>query len=187
MFISAFIISEDAVSQSNFINKESSYKFENTNLLNDSITNKVKKDTLKKKEVEFTMHKKPWKAAVLSAVLPGLGQFYNESYWKIPLIALVGGFLGYNIISNNSSYIDYRDLYIQSQTPGNTNGNQRYKELREKYRDQRDQSLLYFVLFDLITVADAFVDAHLYDFDVSDKIKLGFFQKGNFANLKISF
>lgn len=28
----------------------------------------------------------PAKAGLYSAVLPGLGQFYNKKYWKIPLV-----------------------------------------------------------------------------------------------------
>ncbi len=28
----------------------------------------------------------PAKAAFYSAILPGLGQYYNKSYWKIPLV-----------------------------------------------------------------------------------------------------
>ncbi|MGV3538742.1 MAG: DUF5683 domain-containing protein, partial [Rufibacter sp.] len=40
-------------------------------------------DTTRKKG--FQHWSKPAKAAFYSAVLPGLGQAYNKSYWKIPL------------------------------------------------------------------------------------------------------
>ena len=46
----------------------------------------------------------PRKAALLSAVLPGLGQIYNKKYWKVPII--YGGFaiLGYLVVWNNDHY-----------------------------------------------------------------------------------
>lgn len=135
-------------------------------LLNDSI---IKTDTNK---YNFKMTKSPSKALLYSAMLPGLGQFYNKSYWKIPVIWAVGGYFIYEIIKNNNSYIDYRNLYENSQTSANPNGDQRYKVLREFYRDQRDQFYLYAGLVYLINLFDAYVDAHLFDFDVSDKIQI---------------
>jgi hypothetical protein len=153
----------------------------------DTVIKKSTTDSLKKKFVKFEMKKSPWKAVVLSAILPGLGQAYNESYWKLPIIAVVGGSLGYYFFYNNSKYLDYRDLYANSQTPENPLGDDRYKRLRESYRDARDQNLLYFAMFYLVNLADAYVDAHLYDFNVSSKVNFGLFQKDRLAGLKIYF
>lgn len=155
--------------------------------MKDTLIKKSSGDTLKKKNVKFEMKKSPWKAVLLSAILPGLGQFYNESYWKLPIVAVVGGSLAYYFFNNNSKYLDYRDLYEKSQSPENPNGDERYKRLRESYRDARDQNLLYFMMFYLVNLADAYVDAHLYDFNVSDKMKVSMFQKGNIASFKIIF
>jgi hypothetical protein len=149
--------------------------------LQDSI---VKKDTVK---YNFKMTRSPMKAVLYSAILPGLGQFYNKSYWKIPIIGLAGGYFLYEIIKNNNTYIDYRDSYANSQTPGNPNGNQKFKLLRDFYRDQRDQFYLYAGLTYLINIVDAYVDAHLFDFDVSDKIQIGGLKSSNkILNLKIN-
>lgn len=156
-------------------------------ILKDTTVKNRPKDIEKKKNVKFEMKKSPWKAVLLSAVLPGLGQFYNESYWKLPIVAVVGGSLAYYFFHNNSLYLDYRDLYASSQTAENPYGDERYKRLRESYRDTRDQNLLYFMLFYLVNIADAYVDAHLYDFNVSSKIKLEVMKKNNFMNLKINF
>lgn len=150
-------------------------------LLNDSI---VKKDT---NQYNFKMTKSPTKALIYSAIIPGLGQMYNKSYWKIPIIWAVGGYFMYEIIKNNNSYIDYRNLYENSQTSANPNGDQRYKVLREFYRDQRDQFYLYAGLVYLINLFDAYVDAHLFDFDVSDNIQIeGFINSKSLMNLKIN-
>ncbi len=147
------------------------------------------KDTIYKKDTsyKFTMTRSPSKAMLYSALLPGAGQFYNESYWKIPIIWGVGGYFVYEIINNNNKYIDYRDLYANSQTEANPNGDLRYKNLREFYRDQRDQFYLYAGLVYLINLVDAYVDAHLFDFDVSDKIKIqGVKGSNSLMNLKIN-
>lgn len=172
-------------------------KFDVSYLKYDSLkTGEILKDTLikkipvvkeKQKNIKFEMKKSPWKAVLLSAVLPGLGQFYNESYWKLPIVAVVGGSLAYYFFHNNSLYLDYRDLYASSQTAENPYGDERYKRLRESYRDSRDQNLLYFMMFYLVNLADAYVDAHLYDFNVSSRIKLGMFQKNSLLNFKIDF
>lgn len=153
----------------------------------DTVIKKTSSDSLKKKNVKFVMTKSPWKAVVLSAILPGLGQFYNESYWKLPIIAAIGGSLGYYFFYNNSKFLDYRDLYANSLTPQNPFGDDRYKRLRESYRDARDQNLLYFAMFYLVNLADAYVDAHLYDFNVDKQINIGLFKKNSLVNLNIKF
>jgi hypothetical protein len=145
-------------------------------LMNDTI---VKKDTIKNDKYEYKMTRSPWKAVLFSAVLPGAGQFYNESYWKIPIIWGIGGYFIYEAIKNNNSYIDYRTLYENSITETNPNGDQRYKNLREFYRDQRDQFYVYAGLVYLVNLFDAYVDAHLFDFDVSDKIRIAGFKSSN--------
>jgi hypothetical protein len=62
------------------------------------------------------------------------------------------------------------------------------KSLRDFYRDQRDQFYLYAGLVYLINVVDAYVDAHLFDFDVSDKMKLGLSgNPGKLVNFNINF
>ena len=145
------------------------------------------KDTVKKKSTntKFVMRKSPLKAVLLSAALPGLGQYYNESYWKIPIVALVGGYFGYEIINQNNKFLDYRDQFIASQSPGNPNGNPQLLALRNSYKDQRDKFIFYFGIFYVINLVDSYVDAHLYDFDVSDKMKVGF--DPSRINLKINF
>lgn len=159
----------------------------NLNTFKDLDLLEASKDTVKKKssEVKFVMKKSPLKAVLLSAALPGLGQYYNESYWKIPIVALAGGYFGYEIIHQNNIFLDYKEQYIASQTPENPNGNQQILVTRNFYKDQRDKFIFYFGIFYVVNLVDAYVDAHLYDFDVSDKIKLGF--EPSKINLKINF
>ncbi len=141
-------------------------------------------DTIAKKSPQkFKMKKDPWKAVMFSALLPGAGQYYNKSYWKIPVILGLGTYFVYGIVDNNGNYNDYKSLYENSQTTSNPEGNLQYKTFRDFYRDQRDDFIIYSALLYLVNLVDAYVDAQLFDFDVSDlrrkpvpmlKVKLNF-------------
>ncbi|MBL8006746.1 MAG: hypothetical protein JNJ56_04395 [Ignavibacteria bacterium] len=133
------------------------------------------------------MKKDPWKAVLYSSLLPGAGQVYNKSYWKVPVIAGLGGYFIYGIVSNNNKYLDYKSEYQNSQTEQNPAGNPQLQYLREFYRDERDNFIVYSLILYLINIIDAYVDAQLYDFDVSDKVKFGFLQKEKLASFKFLF
>jgi hypothetical protein len=60
----------------------------------------------------------PRKATIYSAVLPGLGQVYNRKYWKVPLIYIGFGTIGYFITWNNDNYQLFKTGY-QHLTDGN--------------------------------------------------------------------
>ncbi|MCB0746731.1 MAG: hypothetical protein KDC90_04640 [Ignavibacteriae bacterium] len=113
----------------------------------------------------FVMQKSPMGAMLRSAVLPGWGQFYNESYWKIPIVWGISAWFAYNWIEQNDSYKYYQDLYNISLTE-TSNGNSDYKSLRDFYRDDRDLFGIYLGLTYFLNLIDAYVDAHLFDFDV---------------------
>ena len=88
--------------------------------------------------------KSPLGAVLRSAVLPGWGQFYNESYIKAGVaLALNGALIGV-IIHNN----------LKWQMEGDVS-----------FRDTRNTFLWIWGLTYLITLADAYVDANLYGFD----------------------
>lgn len=144
------------------------------------------KDPIIKK---FRMRKSPTTAVLLSAVLPGAGQFYNESYWKVPIIGGLVGYFGYEYFRNNNLYKDYRDDYAASQTEINPDGDINLKTLREFYRDQRDDFVWYFLIVYVINMVDAYVDAHLFDFDVRDEkfTKYGTRGKEYRLNFKLNF
>jgi len=124
-------------------------------------------NTVQTNDSVFVITKSPWGAVGRSAILPGLGQFYNESYWKIPIIWGVMGWFTYLYIENNDLYKKYGELYNES-LEDSQHGNSNYKEARDFYRNERDQWALFLGLTYFLNLVDAFVDAHLFDFSISE-------------------
>lgn len=123
--------------------------------------------------VPYTLKKSPTTAILYSCVLPGLGQYYVESYWKIPLFTGATGFLAYAIIANNGLFTDVEnDIARLEQANGITNASAiaLLKREREVYRDRRDLAWIGLGAVYVIAAIDAYTGAHLFDFDVSDKI-----------------
>ncbi|NTW49777.1 MAG: hypothetical protein HGB19_08650 [Chlorobiales bacterium] len=109
----------------------------------------------------------PWAVSLVSAALPGFGQVYNQSYWKLPILYGLMGWFGYNIVQQNNKYITYRDLYSQDQTGATSSSN---RSFREYYKKSRNEFIIFLALTYLGGIVDAYVDAHLYDFDVSEDL-----------------
>ena len=119
------------------------------------------------------------RAAILSAVVPGAGQIYNKSYWKVPV--LYGGFaaLIYFIDFNNKNYRTFKSAYLfrtdaDSTTidnyPGYTDDDLLVR--KDYYRRNRDFCYILAGVVYVLNIIDAYVDAHLKDFDVSDDLSL---------------
>ncbi len=133
-------------------------------------------DTINNSTNNFVMQKSPWGAVLRSAIIPGWGQIYNESYWKVPIVWGITGWLVYVWVDNNNLYKDNRTLFLKT-------GDDRYKRFRDFYRDQRDQFAIYIVLTYFLNLVDAYVDAHLFDFNVDEN----YFTGQKMYNLRINF
>ena len=130
--------------------------------------------------------KSPGLAMLFSAVVPGGGQFYNESYWKVPVVLGFGVYFASQWLHNNRLYKDYRDKYTQSLLE-NPSGDGRMLQLREFYKDQRDTFTWYFAILYFVNIADAYVDASLYEFDVSGDLSIKLMPAQNGLALRMSF
>ena len=124
----------------------------------------------------------PRKAAIYSAILPGLGQAYNKKYWKIPVIYAVAGALTYFVISNQRDYMTYRTAYrlrvdgdsaTIDQFANQYNESSLLNATQQTHRF-RDLSIFGVTLVYLLNIVDASVDAHLFTFDVSYDLSLKF-------------
>ena len=120
------------------------------------------------------------KAALMSAVLPGLGQAYNRSYWKIPVLYAGAATLVYFISENQKEYLSYKDAYLYRLDGDPATVDERYPNLtdadilvrKDYYRRNRDLSIILTGVLYALNIIDAYVDAHLKEFDISDDLSL---------------
>ena len=138
------------------------------------------------------------KAVLYSAFFPGLGQIYNRKYWKLPLV--YGGFIGcaYAISWNGNQYSGYKRAYIdfidgdpatkswedyrygayRREDPENWSADMKrnfvntLQSAKDFHRRNRDLSYIVTVGVYAIWIIDAYVDAQLFDFDISPDLSL---------------
>ncbi len=120
----------------------------------------------------------PYRSAVYSMALPGSGQVYNRRYWKVPLV--VGGFgaLVYSADYNKG----FRDRFNVAFGLASRNLEHEFRdridnpETLRRWRNRFDKNLqmtyIGFVAFYAFTTLDAYTDAHLKNFDISDDLSL---------------
>ena len=135
----------------------------------------------------------PKKATIMSAVLPGAGQIYNRKYWKLPIIYAGFGTLGYFIIANNNLYKEYKLAYKYKMDNDSTTidkyplySAEGLLQAKNYYRRNFEISCIFTGILYMLNVVDATVDAHLFDFDISNnlslKIQPALFNNRNFAS-----
>lgn len=133
---------------------------------------------IEKKEDRYKEHS-PLKATMLSVTLPGLGQAYNNRYWKIPIIYAGFGTIAYFWDMNNTEYQTFRRAWV-ARVDGNPNtvdefpfySTDQLQRATNFYR--RNLEITYILGFALyvLNILDATVDAHLLDFDVSEDLTM---------------
>jgi Family of unknown function (DUF5683) len=129
----------------------------------------------------------PKRAALLSLMLPGAGQYYNGQIWKIPVI--YAGFTTFGILISrfNGQYVEFLNAYTEAYKQPGTNPQLKKAVLASRnleldlnqlqrgtefYRRWRDYNYIFTALFWALNVVDANVTAHLKTFDISDSLTL---------------
>lgn len=136
----------------------------------------------------------PNKAVWLATLFPGAGQIYNRKYWKLPIY--YGGFVActYALTWNSRMYKDYSQAYLDIMDsdprtnsfmdflpPGYDASSEAiqnqlkntFKNKKDYYRKYRDLSIFAFVGVYLLSIIDAYVDAELSNFDISQDLSMG--------------
>lgn len=139
--------------------------------------------------------------AMLYGLIPGMGQIYNRKYWKVPIVygAFLG--CTYAITWNQMMYGDYSTAYkdyMHDSTSGKPSSewhtswqifvpansspeaeinntsfrDNTLKRRKDYYRRYRDLSIIISAGVYLISLLDAYVDAQLFDFDISPDLSM---------------
>ena len=148
------------------------------------------------------LNKKPdaIKAVWLGAIVPGAGQIYNRSYWKLPIV--YGAFMGcgYAISMMQNRYSGYKTAYLDlyndynagtvtedasksyiaalpagytlSRVGGASTWMNTLNSRHSTYRRYRDYSILATVIVYALSLIDAYVDAQLFDYDISPDLSI---------------
>lgn len=136
----------------------------------------------------------PMRVVWMGAIIPGYGQILNRSYWKLPIV--YGGFVGfaYAITLNSNRYETYKSAYrdisdgndktnsyldilppgytVESYPGGMSGLEGNLLRFYEQYRRNRDLSIILSVAYYGLTIVEAYVDAQLFDFDISTDISM---------------
>jgi len=102
--------------------------------------------------------KSPTGALLRSMVIPGWGQLYNGKPLKAVIYAGAQLSFIYAAHVQNDRYHHYRALEMD--------------DYADFYQNDRNRQLWWLFGITLLSMGDAFVDAHLYGFDISDDLSM---------------
>jgi len=146
---------------------------------------------------QYTTHS-PRLAAMYSAIIPGMGQFYNEKYWKIPIVYALGALAAYQIKSNHQNYLLFRNINFNIVDGDDTNNSEiqdfidlgydkdRTERLIQRFKRDRDYWIILAGLFYVLNIVDATVDAHLREFNINEDLSLNIqpnLQRSSYSNM----
>ena len=157
-------------------------------LKDSSVSKKIDTSKKEKKINDAAKNHSPRKAAISSAILPGLGQIYNKKYWKLPIIygalGTSAGIFFYNLGNYKDTKLAYKvkynmrvnhtdsALYSQVKDVLKPLSEESLRNYRNQFRRDIDYSAIFFLILWGLNVVDATVDAHLKSFDVSPDLSL---------------
>lgn len=120
----------------------------------------------------------PKKAAFLSLAIPGGGQIYNKRWWKLPLVYGALGGVIYAIDYNTGFYNRFRVALIAERDDNkphefdglSIDNEQSLLNLRNEFDKNRQLAYVGLVAVYALTAVEAFVDAHLKNFDIDEDL-----------------
>ncbi len=174
----------------------------------DSLPNVINKDTSIQKEVKtpgvisVLFKGKPGKAFLYSLIIPGAGQVYNHSYWKVPVIYAGLGLMVYFIDFNSRQYKRFDQAYhsrVDTEKMNDPDVDE-FKDILSlqginSYRQYYDKNLqLSYIgigIIYLLNGIEAFVDRHLQEFDVSRNLSFQYtpniYSSGGQISMRLNF
>ncbi|HLF35416.1 MAG TPA: DUF5683 domain-containing protein [Cyclobacteriaceae bacterium] len=146
-------------------------------MLNQNMDSITLSDDIKTIYLDSAILKRPKIAAYLAAALPGLGQIYNKNYWKLPILYGGGTAMAYFINWNNNKYHQYLQGLADKRNGVTSNllataPEDNLQRGIDYYRRNRDFVMIFTGVLYLIQIADAHVQAHLENFDITEDLSL---------------
>lgn len=126
----------------------------------------------------------PTTAACLS-IIPGGGQIYNKKYWKLPIVYGALGITGYFVYDFAHQMTMFKNEFINRRDGHTDKLNPKYAiytdenvlAMRNYYRRNLEITVAVTAILYALNILDAYVDAHLYYFDISDDLSMNIFPK----------
>jgi hypothetical protein len=115
---------------------------------------------------EVKVPKSPTRAMMYALVLPGLGQAYNEKYYKIPIVWAALGTAGYFIWYNTGEYKQATLDYLNEPSEDN-------RTIIQGWRRYLELSYIATIFVYGLQILDAYVDANMYTWDVNENLSIG--------------
>lgn len=113
-------------------------------------------------------------ASKRSAFIPGWGQIYNDSWWKVPIIYGGFGIALYYVNFNNEQRLTFLDLLAEERAKPSPDPNRIRIFSRQADTWQRNRDLVIVTMLGiyLLQIVEATVDAHLKGFNVDEELAL---------------
>lgn len=113
----------------------------------------------------FAQEKSAFKASMSSLLLPGGGQIYNGAYIKAATVIGFDALYTINYFYHKDKADDYKK---RANDPDEANPFY-YENLYNDYYERQQNDLWWLGIITILSVADAYVDAKLYNFDEEKK------------------
>lgn len=110
----------------------------------------------------------PTHAMLYSAFIPGGGQVYNKAYVKASVVIGLQSYLIGTALYHDAKVQDFKDKATSSSDVYLT---EYYRQRADEHKDKRTSGIWWIGITAALSVLDAYVDAHLADFE-SQKTKL---------------
>jgi hypothetical protein len=131
-----------------------------------------------KNDSDTIRHHSPRKAMIMSAIIPGLGQVYNNKVWKLPLLYGGAGAAIYYLNYNQLRFDEVRSIRKREITEPYYQVYERRIDARQLERAQnyfgryRDISMFSLIGVYVLNILDANVDAYMFEYDISDDLSM---------------
>jgi len=119
----------------------------------------------------------PKKAAFLSIIIPGVGQIYNNKWWKASIVWVGIGSSLFIGNQNRLDYLNWKNQYTKRIDPNqkddfpNAPTNSLEQQMLLSRKNMETSYLIAGGIY-IFQVLDAYVDAHLMSFDISDNLSM---------------